>query len=356
MGQSSNRADNVIAIRVEANRQIGSGHAMRCMAISKALNDLGAQVVFLVSDSESSDFMLTRGWESILIDDVSNTFSADDAERLARYCRSMNIDCLLIDSYAVSSSFFTNLRKALTTDTRITYIDDLYLYSTGTLDEPRQFDVDTIINYSFFANDELYSNVYGDSDTNLMLGMRYAPLRDEFIDKKPHSPNEPVSDVMVTTGATNPDGLLERLVEDVLSVLPNGVRVHVVVGGMASYNGITDKVEIHRNVVCMSELMELCQVAVSAAGSTLYELCAMGVATLAVSMVDNQLKNMQAFVDCGFGLGCLSSDLDQIIQDKLHLLISDSIARAKYVKQCTTGVDSNGALRIANALMEKTQP
>lgn len=57
----------MIGIRVDANSIISTGHVMRCIAIEQGLEVLGEKCVFLVSDITTSDFLKTKGYESICL-------------------------------------------------------------------------------------------------------------------------------------------------------------------------------------------------------------------------------------------------------------------------------------------------
>ena len=52
---------------------------------------------------------------------------------------------------------------------------------------------------------------------------------------------------------------------------------------------------VHTDVKEMWELMAKCDLAISAAGTTLYELCAIGVPTICFSFADNQILPGTAF-------------------------------------------------------------
>lgn len=47
----------MIGIRVDANSKIATGHMMRCLAIAGALKSMGENVIFIVADKESSNFL-----------------------------------------------------------------------------------------------------------------------------------------------------------------------------------------------------------------------------------------------------------------------------------------------------------
>ena len=49
--------DSVIYIRTDGNSKIATGHFVRCLCIAEALETLGKQVCFLVSDTDSADLL-----------------------------------------------------------------------------------------------------------------------------------------------------------------------------------------------------------------------------------------------------------------------------------------------------------
>ena len=51
----------MIWIRADANREIGTGHVMRCLSIAAALNKLGQQVCFLTADQGAAALLAAKG-------------------------------------------------------------------------------------------------------------------------------------------------------------------------------------------------------------------------------------------------------------------------------------------------------
>ena len=56
-----------------------------------------------------------------------------------------------------------------------------------------------------------------------------------------------------------------------------------------------DNIILHENVTEMKSLIIGCDLAISAAGSTLYEICACGVPLITYSLADNQIPGAEAF-------------------------------------------------------------
>jgi len=350
-----------VLVRLDADAHIGSGHAMRCLAIASALTAVGHTCAFAVSSEESAAFLRERGpYDVHVLGGDPLRLGVADARALASLAARLGACAVFLDTYAVTDAFFDGLAADLAGSSRLAYLDDQYTFELGPIDAPTARPVDVLLNYSFYADAAAYEAALGQTGTRLLLGPAYVPLRAEFAQVRPHTAGERVTDVLVTTGSTNPGGTLERMARAVLAEARSGMHVHVVVGAKSTYEGpgaadapagVT--LEVLHDVANMGELMERCQVAVSAAGTTLYELCAAGVAGLAVAIVPNQQKNMRGYVAGGFGLGCDVDCADDELAKKVSSLLAEDDARAQIVSRCTSVVDASGAARVAVALLDR---
>ena len=62
----------MIAIRVDANEQIASGHVMRCLSIADALQELGVETLFFTSDYYAEEIIEKRGFPAICLNNDWN--------------------------------------------------------------------------------------------------------------------------------------------------------------------------------------------------------------------------------------------------------------------------------------------
>ena len=104
----------------------------------------------------------------------------------------------------------------------------------------------------------------------------------------------------------------------------------------------------------MSDLILKCDVAISAGGSTLYELCACGIPTVMFVMADNQLHAYESItkelmLDGGNMLVDENMCTNGIVNCVMNL-INDTTLRQSLSRKMQIAVDGNGAVRIVNKI------
>lgn len=371
--------DSVIYIRTDGNSHIATGHLVRCLCIAQALESLGKTVCFLVSDKDSFSLLHDLA-ESVF---AGYIFSFDvkiletaryndlelELEELDTFFRSKHTlnnqkfsdqldyasgckPVLLIDSYFVTENYFSTLQKLA----KIAYMDDL-----------RSFDypVDLVINYDVIppAKEKEYNLSYTNAGVTL-LGAGYTPLRRQFQNQEVNLRNE-LKNVLITTGGSDPYDFVPTLADYLLSLGLN-LEIHVVVGKLFKNTETLDEMakkhtslHLHFNVSDMASLMKQCDYAVSAAGTTLYELCALGIPSISISMADNQIPMAKTFADVDaipyagdirVQLGASPKTTLNCIFNHLSCLREDFSKRRIQQTNMRHLVDGDGALKIAHAL------
>ena len=346
-----------VLIRADANHGIGSGHMMRCSAVAKEVARLGGTAHFVVSNGESADFARGMGLATRIEPGDIRVFCRDDGLRLASLADELDAQAILVDSYAVTNGFFAGLCAARRSGVRVVYIDDLFTFGDGYSSIPQQRAVDVVVNYSFSASAAVYRKVYGDACVVCLVGPFFAPIRGQF-ERRLGARSPRVENILITTGSTNKNRLLERLVDICLHAAPQA-ELSVVVGKMASYEGVlTANVSVLHNVSDMAALMGNADLALSAAGSTLYELAVVGVPTVAIAMTENQSLNAAGFEELDLGPvfryeeGCFFGECGDLTST-VSRLSADRDARCSMSERASSIVDGRGAERLAQALLRQ---
>ena len=252
-----------VIIRADANKYIGMGHIMRTLSIADAFSDVGCQVEFLVADDSISEVIQRRGYKAIVLN--SDYINMEEE----KWPQTINSDLIIVDSYYVSATYLQSLRaKMQPVCVKLVYIDDVYAFP---------YPVDILVNYNTYAVPSIYDTLYSCSsvkEPKLILGPAYAPLRSMFreIDKK----NQPET---VKNIAMNTDK------EEIKKIASEDKNII-----------------IHENVIDMKSLISSIDLAISAAGSTLYEISACGVPVITYSLEDNQIPGAEAFERLGLAV------------------------------------------------------
>lgn len=339
---------DMIWIRADANGQIGTGHVMRCLCVAGELKRLGAQVCFLVSDERSAPLLEAKGQEfRILQSDYR--YPEGELETLEALFRQEGGAFFLADGYFVTGEYFRRIRRHMPAG----YLDDMLR---------RDLPLDLLVNYNIFASGELYGEVPG--RPRMLLGPAYAPLRREFRGRG-YQVRQQAKRVLVTTGGADQYNLAGRFVEEALAEEKTAELQYDIVSG--AYNAHLEELKrleaghgnvfVRSNVKDMAALMLDSDVAVTAGGSTMYELSAIGVPMICFSFVDNQREIVEGFkrkdVVCFGGNYLLQGDgMLRAAAGKLAELAACPKLREGYSLRQRQVTDGGGARRIADAVME----
>lgn len=351
MGIYSQLEENIdmLFFRTDSNNIISDGHIMRCLAIAKEMVKCGIVVHFLIADDNPSHILEDAG--------ISYTILYSDWK------------CLMSDVEQVKSMLVCEENPVLLVDTyRITreYVDALKPYcKIGYLGSKGEYlgKLDFLINYSIDINYKFYRDNYNES-TRLLLGPSYAPLREEFQNVNRSYRNQ-ITKILLTTGNTDHGHMIAGILEKLLPIMrENDIIVNVVVGRMFndtdSLFGIYDSdmnVCFHKNVKIMSSLMSECDLAISANGTTVYELCAMGIPTISFAMVEEQVNSAEALVALGVIDYCGRS------YENRSYCIENIVSRVKYyidnidelvnlAENAYRLIDGNGCKKIVDVILQ----
>ena len=330
-------------IRADANPNIGMGHVMRCLSIADALRDSKQDVIFILADKTVEPLIKTRGYEAFIL----NSDYKDMDSELPSWPKQKPY-AIIVDSYFVTSSYLTSLKQR--TEAKIIYIDDLASFP---------YPVDILIAYNAYADSQTYEKLYGLRKLPcLILGLSYAPLREMFQNVPHREQPEQVKNILISTGGADFLHLAKQFLQ---YPLPKDYVYHLLIG---SLNTDKDEIEqlangksnvvLHENVSDMRSLIESCDVAISAAGSTLYEICACGVPLITYSVADNQLLGAEAFEKLGLAINCgdlrtESAPIEKIMAALTDLVI-DHAKRTEMGAKMQSLIDGKGANRLSQAM------
>lgn len=338
----------MILIRADANKNIGVGHVMRCLSIANALKVIGEEVVFVTADNSADNIIDRAGFEHVVLNSEWNDFNKELGridKVIDRYCP----NTMLIDSYYINKKYFTNIREKC----KVAYVDDI---------NEMCWPLDYLINYNIYSSVYDYS-LYENTDTKLLLGTEYTPLREEYHFLNISSIPQRAKNILISAGGSDPENITMKILSNtVCNKELRNCKFHFVIGALnpkineiKTFAKKSSNVELHINESRMSKLMCECDIAISASGTTLYELCSCGVPTITYTLADNQLIAASQFEKLGIMLNagdCRNNDSFIYNLEQLLIgLVTDHERRSVMSKKMREIVDGKGANRIAQEII-----
>lgn len=337
----------MIGIRTDANDKIAMGHLVRCMSIARQLRKKHLEVVFILSENNAEEFIIENGFRLICL---NNHYDEKEQElaSLLELVRREKIDRLLIDSYEVTNEYMRRLKEICKT----VYIDDYNQF---------KYPVDMIVNYTYGADFELY-RANGYKREQILLGSKYVPLRPEFAQSRIMIKQD-IKSVFLSTGGTDHYNVMVCLLKKLQKSQLKDVIKYVITGKFYKYKeelatlckqdsticNYHDIQDVH-SIMCKSDL------AITAGGTTLSELCACGIPTICLSIADNQHSGIKAYAKAEmiFYAGDIRDKKDKTLENVVCMaeyLNSNEAVRKKMGEKAKKVVDGKGASRIADEIL-----
>jgi UDP-2,4-diacetamido-2,4,6-trideoxy-beta-L-altropyranose hydrolase len=352
-----------VAFRTDASRDIGSGHAMRCLTLAARLRDAGADVVFLCREHPGNLLALladrgiaTRalpmgtpgsggpaharwlgaGWQ----DDAAQTAAA----------LPWRPDWLVVDHYALDQRWEGALRPHVG---RILAIDDL---------ADRPHDCDALLDQNLTEGGAARYADRVPAHCALLMGPRYALLQPDYaaLHERAAPRAGTVRRLLVFYGGVDRGGMTAKAVRAILALDRPALRADVVVGpanpdldmlrGLAAGD---DRITVHSALPSLAPLMLGADLALGAGGATHWERLCLGLPALVVTLADNQVEATRLLAARGL--------VEYLGPEEA---VTEEILGAALARRCAQGIpagwlpdfgfiDGRGAERVAQHMREQ---
>jgi len=278
-------AKEYLIIRADASIEIGTGHVMRCLALAQSWQDSGGKVTFATAtDNPALKVHLKSEGMKIVYLSVQPG-SNDDAAQTASLAKELGASWVVVDGYHFGAEYQRIIKDSRL---RLLFIDDYghadYYYA------------DIVLNQNLHANEKLYKDK--EPYTKLLLGSKYVLLRREFLKWREWKRKIPriARKVLVTMGGGDPNNVTLKVIQALKQVKVGDLEAVVVIGGnnlhfeelQAAIQNSQIQIRLESNVTDMSKLMAWADIAVSAAGSTSWELMFMNLPSIVLVLAENQ--------------------------------------------------------------------
>lgn len=330
-------------IRADADSNIGTGHIMRCIALAQEWQYQGGEVTF-VSYCESDTLrerIKIEGFRFIPLNHVCPDSS--DLVNTLYILKNESADknsWFVLDGYHFTKEYQKAIRDA---GFHLLVIDDM--------DHLPCYHADILLNQNIHATDLKYCC---DEDTILLLGLRYVLLRREFLKYKEFNRQIPerAKNILVTLGGADPVNVTLKVIEALKLLNELDIAVRIIIGPAnlhqeslrGSLASACFAAEVLVNPNNMPELMAWADMAISAGGSTCWELAFMGLPSIVIVLAENQavlteyLMNKKVVLSLGIFAECSKEKISYACKT----LITNSIARTSLSQQSTTLINGMG--------------
>ncbi|MFN0075737.1 MAG: UDP-2,4-diacetamido-2,4,6-trideoxy-beta-L-altropyranose hydrolase [Prosthecobacter sp.] len=296
-----------LGIRADASPQIGMGHVMRCIALAQAWIDRGGKVILFTDEIPPA---------------LKQRLEAEKIE--IRASADLNGDVIVLDGYHFTPGHRLAFQQA---GRPLLIVDDLADTDLSA--------ADLVLNHNAYATAAMYPG------QRSLCGSRFTLLRREFAARPVRTQFAGTArTVLITMGGSDPRNdtlaVLQQLAACTdlhLRVLIGAANPHV--ESLRAVPGI----EMLIQPPDLPEIMQQADVAITAAGSTCWELASLGVPMLLKVIAENQQGIADHLVSHAagrwFDLGAL------------HEVLADAGQRQALAQNAHNLVDGRGAGRVA---------
>jgi UDP-2,4-diacetamido-2,4,6-trideoxy-beta-L-altropyranose hydrolase len=348
-----------IAFRTDASDKIGTGHFMRCLTLADGLKQRGAQIRFVNRhlSEHLRNMLVIKGHEFALLDSVQNDVPLDelahahwlavsqeqDAADSVRALSDRTWDWLIVDHYALDFRWESMLRQ---TAKKIMVIDDL---------ADRQHDCDVLLDQNFYADMQTRYASKVPPHCELLMGPRYALLRDEFrqLREQVKPSNGSVKRILVFFGGVDAYNYTGRAIATLSEINVSDLHIDVVIGAQHLCLEQIKAVCTQHGFIChiqtdrMAELMAAADLAIGAGGTAIWERCCLGLPTLVFCTADNQQKQIADAAQEGILYSPeINTDVADVIKNHTAALLENGHLRRLISRSAMQAVDGRGVSRI----------
>lgn len=307
------------------NSDIGMGHIMRCVAIAEAMIEKNIGVCFYTKYKQSYDFLISKSFNVFLYKNISDL--------------NINYEYMVIDDYKISRNIFDILKQK---SKKLIYIDDLNLFD---------YNVDLVINTGIDAENISYNF---DSNKKFLLGCKYCILRKEFRQISKINISKNINNILITTGGSDKYNMTSTIFEFLSKLFDDNIKFHIVIGQTFNKDNIVkaSNAVLYNSPNNISQIMSKCDLAISAGGNTLYELCYLGIPTISFIYADNQLNLVKGLnkLNCISNIGYYNKIDYSYFKDVIYKY-NDFNFRNSISQNQKNLIDGNGVYRIVESIL-----
>jgi UDP-2,4-diacetamido-2,4,6-trideoxy-beta-L-altropyranose hydrolase len=358
-----------VAFRTDASIDIGNGHVMRCLALASELRERGSTCIFVCRLHEGNlvEKIKNIGFDVLALPAAVSTdtkipgydprigenWETDAAQTVAAI--GSDIDWMVVDHYAIGVEWEVFIRQSCR---QVLVIDDL---------ANRLHDADRLLDQNAGRTADDYSKLVP-KKCSVLAGPQYALLRNEFGARREASLQRHrlgLRHILINMGGVDQHNASADILQVLASCkLPEKATITVVLGPHAPHIANVRQLakmmpwstKVLINVEDMAALMEDCDLAIGAGGSSALERCCVGLPSIIIPIADNQIAGAEALAASG---GAMLASLDPSTQISLKNVITQFLtgeALQSASMACASITDGSGTKTLAALMLDETAP
>jgi UDP-2,4-diacetamido-2,4,6-trideoxy-beta-L-altropyranose hydrolase len=329
-----------VLLRADASPVQGTGHVMRCLTLAEELVRRGHDVHLLTNQS-GVDWLETVMTESGIPIHRTAQHSISVSEIAL-----IDPDWVVADSYEIDAAQISALRSMCSV---MAIVDG----------DDRGIDADLYLDHNLGAEFGTWRDV---TRSRLLAGNEFALIREAVLRQRRPQPwlvRAAVPHVVAVMGGSDPTGTIVT-VAAALARVDVDFSATIVVGEQwrtAVEETLADKARF-RILFPTTELPKIlgeADVAVSAAGTSAWELCTLGTPSVLIAVVENQRESLGRLAENGLvaGLDLLTEDYEDYeakIAENVSFLLRENSERQRLSQRCLQSYDGLGKNRVVAAM------
>ena len=314
---------------------MGTGHVMRCLTLARALQQRAHKPILVINQHDIpwlNEEISRSGIETVIVLPQSLQQNV---------ILGLNPDIVVVDSYWIDSVEISLINKSVPV---AAIVDG---DSRG-------------IVCSLYIDQNLGSEkLWADKLTGKVLaGSKYALIREEIIrlpqrEGGNHLGNTP--NVLIFAGGTDATGVIPEILNAVDQV-DEEFYLTVISGDRSLHRDLqlVHPAQFTSATTEFDSLLGRADIVIGAAGASSLEICTIGIPSIFLAVVENQVQVISAIqkAHCGESINLVAERnlLSSQLQTKLKELLTSQELRADFSRNCEEHFDGMGSSRVAEAL------
>ncbi len=331
-----------IAFRVDASQNIGIGHLMRCLALSQELIQRNHICYFLTKVND--DILIdTIKQNNIIYQRIEAAATLkEELDFVINFSYENNINWIVTDHYDLDTWYTKKIKE---NNFKLLSVDDLaqiHYYS------------DIVVNQNIGLEKIRFSS---EKYTKFLIGPKYVMMRNELLRRDEKKKENNVEKLLLTLGGSDSDNVTLEVLKS-LETLDEHIEIILVVGPLNPFyyeikrfvKNVDLKVKLIKSPKKMTDIYLESDIAISAGGTSCYELSYFGIPNIIIIIEKNQLNIAKEFDKQGISIyiGDKKELKTEQIKEKVKELINNQSLRKRMSQNGQKLIDGLGKKRIVD--------